>query len=76
MKCFKKSIFVSAIIFFFTVFFWTAAFAADDEIRIGVIGPMKFVQGIGHWNGALSPSPLSRQKTCNIKVCSISLHVV
>lgn len=24
----------------------------------------------------LSPSPLSRQKTCNIKVCSISLHVV
>jgi len=53
MKCFKKSIFVSAIIFFFTVFFWTAVFAADDEIRIGVIGPMKFVQGIGHWNGAL-----------------------
>jgi len=35
MKCFKKSIFVSAIIFFFTVFFWTAVFAADDEIRIG-----------------------------------------
>ena len=23
-----------------------------DKIRIGVIGPMKFVQGIGHWNGA------------------------
>jgi len=22
-------------------------------IKIGVIGPMKFVQGIGHWNGAL-----------------------
>src|SRR4030043_1432709 len=21
-------------------------------IKIGVIGPMKFVQGIGHWNGA------------------------
>jgi branched-chain amino acid transport system substrate-binding protein len=23
------------------------------RIRIGVIGPMKYVQGIGHWNGAL-----------------------
>jgi len=23
-----------------------------DVIKIGVIGPMKFVQGIGHWNGA------------------------
>ena len=23
------------------------------KIRIGVIGPMKYVQGIGHWNGAL-----------------------
>ncbi|MCX8117072.1 MAG: ABC transporter substrate-binding protein [Desulfobacterota bacterium] len=24
----------------------------QDVIKIGVIGPMKFVQGIGHWNGA------------------------
>lgn len=24
-----------------------------DAIRIGVIGPMKFLQGQGHWNGAL-----------------------
>jgi branched-chain amino acid transport system substrate-binding protein len=23
------------------------------KIKIGVIGPMKFVQGIGHWNGAV-----------------------
>ena len=23
------------------------------KIKIGVIGPMKYVQGIGHWNGAL-----------------------
>jgi len=51
MSSFKKSIFVSAIIFFFTVSFWASAFG--DEIRIGVIGPMKFVQGIGHWNGAV-----------------------
>ncbi len=29
---------------------WAVAFA--QEIKIGVIGPMKFVQGIGHWNGA------------------------
>ena len=26
---------------------------AADVIKIGVIGPMKFVQGKGHWNGAL-----------------------
>ena len=25
---------------------------AKDVIKIGVIGPMQFVQGIGHWNGA------------------------
>jgi branched-chain amino acid transport system substrate-binding protein len=28
-----------------------SAFAADT-IKIGVIGPMNFVQGQGHWNGA------------------------
>ncbi len=50
MKCFKKSMFVSAIIFLFTVSLWATAFG--QEIKIGVIGPMKFVQGIGHWNGA------------------------
>ncbi|MBN1474002.1 MAG: ABC transporter substrate-binding protein [Syntrophaceae bacterium] len=51
MKCFKKSMFVTAIIFLFTVSLSMTAFAAD-VIKIGVIGPMKFVQGIGHWNGA------------------------
>ncbi len=51
MKCFKKSMFVSAIIFLFTVSLWATAFG--QEIKIGVIGPMKFVQGIGHWNGAV-----------------------
>jgi branched-chain amino acid transport system substrate-binding protein len=29
------------------------AWAADDVIKIGVIGPMNFVQGKGHWNGAV-----------------------
>jgi hypothetical protein len=24
-----------------------------DVIKIGVIGPMNFMQGKGHWNGAL-----------------------
>src|SRR4030066_1264954 len=52
MKCFKKSMLVSAIIFLFTVALGITAFA-QDEIKIGVIGPMKFVQGIGHWNGAV-----------------------
>jgi branched-chain amino acid transport system substrate-binding protein len=51
MNGFKRSIFLSAIIFFFAVFSFTTAFA--QEIKIGVIGPMKFVQGISHWNGAV-----------------------
>jgi len=50
MGCFKKSFFVSALILIFSVFSLTTVFA--QEIKIGVIGPMKFVQGIGHWNGA------------------------
>ena len=29
------------------------AWAADDVIKIGVIGPMNFVQGKGHWGGAV-----------------------
>ena len=28
------------------------AWGADD-VKIGVIGPMQFTQGEGHWNGAL-----------------------
>jgi len=51
MNGFKKGIFVSAIIFLFAVLSGVTAFG--QEIKIGVIGPMKFVQGIGHWNGAL-----------------------
>jgi branched-chain amino acid transport system substrate-binding protein len=51
MNWFKKGFFVSTIIFFFAVLCWATAFG--QEIKIGVIGPMKFVQGIGHWNGAL-----------------------
>src|SRR4030042_2757927 len=33
----------------------TMSFPAQGAktIKIGVIGPMKFVQGIGHWNGAV-----------------------
>jgi branched-chain amino acid transport system substrate-binding protein len=30
-----------------------AAAQETNEIRIGVIGPMKYSQGTGHWNGAL-----------------------
>ncbi len=51
MNWFKKGFFVSTIIFFFAVLCCATAFG--QEIKIGVIGPMKFVQGIGHWNGAL-----------------------
>jgi branched-chain amino acid transport system substrate-binding protein len=51
MNRLSKGIFVLAIVFLFVVSSWADAFA--QEIKIGVIGPMKFVQGIGHWNGAV-----------------------
>ena len=46
----NKGILVLVMVFLFAVSSWTTAFG--QEIRIGVIGPMKFVQGKGHWNGA------------------------
>ncbi|OGP87343.1 MAG: ABC transporter substrate-binding protein [Deltaproteobacteria bacterium RBG_19FT_COMBO_43_11] len=51
MNDFKKNILVSVVIILLAVFSFTTAFG--EEIKIGVIGPMKFVQGIGHWNGAV-----------------------
>jgi branched-chain amino acid transport system substrate-binding protein len=45
-----KGILISVMVFLFAVSSWAVAFG--QEIKIGIIGPMKFVQGIGHWNGA------------------------
>ena len=45
-----KGMIILVIVFLFAVSPW--AVALGQEIKIGVIGPMKFVQGIGHWNGA------------------------
>ena len=50
MERWEKRIFIFAMVSLFIVSFWSIAFA--QEIKIGVIGPMQFVQGIGHWNGA------------------------
>ncbi len=50
MERWEKSFFVMAMAFLFAVCSFTASFG--QEIKIGVIGPMQFVQGIGHWNGA------------------------
>jgi len=50
MERWEKRIFVLAMVSLFLVSSWAVAFA--QEIKIGVIGPMKFVQGQGHWNGA------------------------
>lgn len=50
MDSWEKRIFVLAMVFLFAVSSWTVVFAQD--IKIGVIGPMQFVQGKGHWNGA------------------------
>lgn len=51
MKKLGKGIFVLAIVSLFLVSNSAISFG-QDVIKIGVIGPMKFVQGIGHWNGA------------------------
>ncbi len=50
MERWEKRIFIFAMVFLFVVSSWAVAFA--QEIKIGVIGPMQFVQGHGHWNGA------------------------
>ncbi|HYA93992.1 MAG TPA: ABC transporter substrate-binding protein [Thermodesulfobacteriota bacterium] len=51
MDRFNKAIFVLAMAFSFAVL--SSATAFGQEIRIGVIGPMKFVQGKSHWTGAV-----------------------
>ena len=50
MERWEKRIFIFAMVFLFVVSSWAVAFA--QEIKIGVIGPMQFVQGKGQWNGA------------------------
>jgi branched-chain amino acid transport system substrate-binding protein len=50
MERWEKRIFIFVMVSLFIVSFWSIALAQD--IKIGVIGPMKFVQGQGHWNGA------------------------
>ena len=51
MDRFNKGILVLVMAFLFAVL--SSATAFGQEIRIGVIGPMKFVQGKSHWNGAV-----------------------
>ena len=50
MNSLGKGMIISVIVFLFVMLPW--ALVSAQEIKIGVIGPMKFVQGIGHWNGA------------------------
>ncbi len=50
MDRFNKGILMLVMAFLFAVL--SSATAFGQEIRIGVIGPMKFVQGKSHWNGA------------------------
>ena len=47
-----KSLLVIILAFFLVVTFCFPAWGAKT-IKIGVIGPMQFVQGKGHWNGAV-----------------------
>jgi branched-chain amino acid transport system substrate-binding protein len=50
MNKFGKGMTISVMVFLFAMSPW--ALVSAQEIKIGVIGPMKFVQGIGQWNGA------------------------
>jgi branched-chain amino acid transport system substrate-binding protein len=50
MERWEKRISIFAMVSLCIVSFWSIALAQD--IKIGVIGPMQFVQGKGHWNGA------------------------
>jgi branched-chain amino acid transport system substrate-binding protein len=50
MERWEKRIFVLAMVSLFLVSSWAVAFG--QEIKIGVIGPMQFLQGKGHWDGA------------------------
>ena len=45
-----KGMFILVIVFLFAVLPW--AVVMGQEIKIGVIGPMQFMQGKAHWNGA------------------------
>jgi branched-chain amino acid transport system substrate-binding protein len=47
-----KSLLVISLAFFLVMSFSFPAWGAK-KIKIGVIGPMQFVQGKGHWNGAV-----------------------
>ncbi|MGO8991158.1 MAG: ABC transporter substrate-binding protein [bacterium] len=47
----SKGILISAVGFLFALSCWGVAFGQD--IKIGVVGPMKFLQGQGNWNGAI-----------------------
>jgi branched-chain amino acid transport system substrate-binding protein len=48
MKKLGKGIFLFAIV----ILFGASSAFGQEVIKIGVIGPMQFVQGHGHWNGA------------------------
>jgi len=48
MEKWGKGIFLFAIV----ILFAASSALGQEVIKIGVIGPMQFVQGIGHWNGA------------------------
>ena len=52
MKNFK-AFWVFILAFFLIAAFSFPAIGAQKTIKIGVIGPMQFVQGKGHWNGAV-----------------------
>src|SRR4030043_1604495 len=51
MERWEKRIFVLAMVSIFAMASFTVAFG--QEIKIGIIGPMQFVEGINHWNGAV-----------------------
>ncbi len=56
----SKGILISAVVFLFALSCWGVAFGQD--IKIGVVGPMKFVQGQDQWNGAIMAADESTRR--------------
>jgi len=58
----KRRVFWSVLLAAFLVATISLPVWGADTIKIGVIGPMKYVQGIGHWNGATMAADIINKK--------------
>ncbi|MGQ9858325.1 MAG: ABC transporter substrate-binding protein [Thermodesulfobacteriota bacterium] len=48
----RRGLFLAVAASVWVLGLWAASAWGADEIKVGVVGPMAFTQGEGHWNGA------------------------